>query len=71
MSFQTTKTSNPDRTRHIWQEGRFREEHKCVLCGAVTQQPPDDEDTEYIPERYEKLTPEERALCPFKEAAVE
>lgn len=53
-----------DRKEHVWQatkDGWW----KCVLCGAITRQPPEYPTPKgWMPERFEKLTEAERCLCP-------
>ena len=63
MSFQTTKTKRPDRVDHVW-EHRGQRDYKCVLCGALTDKPPEFADKHWVADRYEPLTDEERAMCP-------
>ena len=64
---QTPKTKYPNRADHIWTR-KSADEYKCVLCGAITFQrvPPNHPtDPEWVPLRYEKLTDDEKLLCPF------
>lgn len=58
--FQTTKSKNPERTDHVWFRKPNSTEWKCCLCGAIAKT---NEDPAVIV-RYEKLTEQERALCP-------
>ncbi len=58
-----------DRKEHIWYAagpagcGKW----KCVLCGAVTNQPPEHPaKPAWMPDKYEPLTDAERALSPYK-----
>ena len=53
-----------DRSDHIWV---FRSESwKCCLCGAVSKAPPYyPTPMAWEPKRYEALSEEDRALCPF------
>lgn len=61
--FQTVKTSNADRTDHVWKPKG--EEWKCVICGGITKDPPDYPTPEdFHVDSYEKLTDEERRLSP-------
>ena len=54
-----------DRKDHIWI--KLGDAYKCALCGAVTRKlPPFPTPLVWLPERYEKLTPEEREMAPFK-----
>lgn len=55
--------ATPNRTDHVWfkTNGVF----KCCLCGAVTRRPPHyPTPPDWSPLRYERLTDDERALCP-------
>lgn len=57
------------RNEHIWhhrRDGSF----KCVLCGAITTSPGVVEHKGLAPERYEKLTDEERDLAPVEPMTV-
>ncbi len=59
MPFQSIKSREPDRTKHVWYKlpkGGF----KCVLCGGLSSNPTDD----CLPNKFEELTDEERDLCP-------
>lgn len=61
---QSPKSKELDRTEHVWSKA-VRGYFKCVLCGAVTDHPPQRPTPEdWYPDRYEKLTAKERALCP-------
>lgn len=54
-----------DRTRHVWLERPDKGDWKCVICGAVTTKPYNDEDIDFQADRYERLTSRERNLAPF------
>ena len=64
--FQVANPANKSLCRkdHIW---RFCKDHwKCVICGALTKVPPRfPTRKDWEPDRYEKLSEEDRALCPF------
>ncbi len=56
--------SQVDRSKHCFAflGGRW----KCLLCGGITRQlPPNPEPADWIPDRYEPLTDEERQRVPF------
>lgn len=55
-----------DRKDHVWIERQGkRPRFKCVLCGAVTDKPPDSPTPQnWNPQWYEKLTPQDRTACP-------
>ncbi len=59
VPFQTIKTREPDRTKHVWYKLPKTATYKCVLCGGVSRTPTDDD----LPEKFEPLT-DERDLCP-------
>lgn len=50
----------PDRVLHVWYRLKGTARWKCVLCGGVSRTPSD----EAVPDYYEPLTDEERAMCP-------
>ncbi len=52
--------------RHVWCKlADGRKLFKCVLCGALAKKPPNfEQEEDWVPERYEPLTDEERRLCP-------
>ncbi len=56
-----------ERTDHIWfRDGKDR--WKCCLCGGVyrgKKPPPFPTPKEFIPDTFELLTDEERAVAPF------
>lgn len=63
--FQTTKTRKQDPKDHIWHYFPKRKLHKCVLCGALAAMPPAyPTDPEWLPDKYEALTQDERDLAP-------
>lgn len=66
---QTTRTYNPNRKEHVWHWKKTHGRYKCVLCGAITKRPIQVDLGELMPDRYEPLTNQERALCPFVKAA--
>lgn len=48
----------------MWYYLKYRGYYKCVLCGAITPSaPPYPTDPEWLPQRYEALTDEERTMC--------
>jgi hypothetical protein len=53
----------PHRGRHLW-VSHPGGDWKCVLCGGVAREPTLDD----LPDRFEPLTDQERALCPWKHA---
>jgi hypothetical protein len=59
------------RSEHVWfrlvRKGLFAG-YKCCVCGALTRREPPDRPTpeDWMPERYEELTPDERAMSPFR-----
>lgn len=56
----------PRRELHVWYRlngGRYDGWYKCVPCGGVAEEPTVND----LPQRFEKLTDQERALCPFAE----
>lgn len=59
MGFQATGQNNLDRRMHVWVRLPSKE-FKCVLCGGISRTP----GNETVPSRFERLTAEERALCP-------
>ena len=61
MPYQVVGQKRLTRTMHVWVKRPRNGDYKCVLCGGVTAVPTDDCDVE----RYERLTAEERALCPM------
>lgn len=64
-AYQTVKDRVPKRSDHVW--FRLKDRWKCVLCGAVTTTAPPAFPTpkEWEPNGgYEKLTDDEKALCP-------
>ena len=61
---QTTKTKNNRRERHVWYYRRVSDDWKCVLCGAVTKEPVVLEANNEMPDKYEKLTDDERGMSP-------
>ena len=54
-----------DYSEHLWQAQPER--WKCLTCGAITKTIPPEVPTpvDWLPERYEKVTKDERALVPF------
>ncbi len=66
VGFQTpTNTKSPDRSRHIWRKRFATENFKCCLCGAIAVKPPENHDLAWVPERYEKITGEDREAVPY------
>jgi hypothetical protein len=63
-AFQLVGMAKPNRGRwHVWQLRGT--DYKCVTCGAITKSPPKrDEEEDWLPERFEPLTEEEKKLCP-------
>lgn len=59
---QVVGQKNLRRTLHVWTKLSPRGPYKCVLCGGISKAPAD----ACEPERYERLTGAERALCPPK-----
>ncbi len=47
-----------DRAYHVWKRHKDKT-WKCVICGGVVKIPTVNE----LPDRYEKLTEDEKALC--------
>ncbi len=66
--FQTAADRCPDRKDHVWVG--VCKHFKCVLCGAITlrKPPPYPTPEDWLPDTYETLTLDERALCPEKRA---
>jgi hypothetical protein len=66
-NFQIVGAPGLKRTDHVWfrRKGRW----KCALCGCFTRKAPPKFPTPegWLPEGVEKLTPDERALCPPEE----
>lgn len=68
MSFQgVDQRRAPDRRKHVWTKLSNGRGWKCVLCGGVATRPDDDAEIR----RYEKLTDEERTLCPKNDFRAE
>ena len=72
--FQVANPTNKvKRTDHVW---TYRSvvtgyHFKCVLCGAVCEQPPPfPTPKSWDPPKYEALSEEDRALCPFFRSPV-
>ena len=65
--YQAVGDESIKRTDHCWmkkENGTF----KCILCGAICNKPPRFPTQEsWNPLSYEKLTNEERNLCPFEQ----
>jgi hypothetical protein len=64
MGFQSVLEKRLVRSDHAWHSEARRGLHKCCLCGAITHETPPDFPTDktWMPERYEKLTEEDREL---------
>lgn len=63
--FQVAGAKANDCKDHIWTEIGC-DGWKCVLCGAVTKSPPKSPTpSDWMPERYELLYPNERGLEPY------
>ncbi len=63
MRYQTVTTRSPNRADHVWLIKPTGA--RCVLCGAVCDKPPlFPTPVDWLPDRYELLTPEDRKLCP-------
>ena len=63
-AYQTIQDDEVDRKDHCWVHLK-NGDYKCVLCGALTVQPPVyPTPRNWIPRRYEPLTKDERNLCP-------
>jgi hypothetical protein len=63
---QTTVTRDNNRGYHVWHYRKKEKNWKCVLCGAVSANPGEELVKEdWMPERYEPLTDEERNLSPY------
>lgn len=64
-AYQTPRTKNASRKDHIWEYRGL--DYKCLLCGGITTKspPPAPTPSWFVPERYEPLTPDERALIPY------
>lgn len=59
------RTKYSDRSDHIWfrKDGKW----KCALCGAITRSKPSrPTPPNWMPERYDELTPEDRSHAPFE-----
>lgn len=67
---QTTVTKNNKRSQHVWHFRRKQDNWKCVLCGAVSNNPGEEVEEGWMPERYEPLNDEERNLSPYVPRAV-
>lgn len=67
MGFQVVGQRHLDRSRHIWRKRIATSDWKCCLCGAVSiaDCPPENNDLGWVPERYERLTLEDRQACPY------
>lgn len=72
MYFQVTNSKvRLDRKDHVW-DFRSGSCWKCVLCGAVSKSPPwYPTPPQWTPSRYEALSEEDRALCPFARKNLE
>ena len=68
MRPQTVNMDHPKRTDHVWYKVLPRVS-KCVLCGAITVNPPPEHPTPdwWEAERYDALTDQERAMCPMED----
>lgn len=68
--FQTVDNKHPDRTDHVWMKCDGADPpktryYRCVLCGAVTDDPPDyPTPKEWTPKFYDEITAKDRELCP-------
>lgn len=61
--FQKVGQSKVDRKDHCWR--RRGTKYLCVFCGAVTASPPNYPTPDgWMPERFDKLTDEDRLACP-------
>ena len=55
-----------DRMDHVWSKRKGMRYWRCVLCGACADCPPPyPTSLFYTPDRYDKLTDEDRKLSPF------
>jgi hypothetical protein len=63
-----------NRGDHVWHQVHLeggRIQYKCCLCGAVTKvKPPSPTPEEWMPDRYEELTPADRAMCPRLDSGI-
>jgi hypothetical protein len=65
---QRTGDVKVKRSDHVWFSRK--DGFLCVLCGALCSKPPAfPTPAEWMPDRYEALTKEERALCPPRRAS--
>ena len=67
VQFQVVGKNPQSRMDHVWFKAGFEEAYyKCCLCGAVAKTPPPyPTPADWLPERYERLLPSERALLPY------
>lgn len=73
-NFQVADPENKTlkRADHVWR--RRVNDWLCVICGGVSENPPAfPTPKSWFPKRYERLSEEDRQLCPFgrKELVVE
>ena len=68
LFFQTIADKRPDRADHVWHYlGDHEHLWMCVLCGAVTHDPPPyPTDSTWLPIRFEKVTDEIQKLSEAK-----
>lgn len=64
MPYQNVNMKRPSRKDHVWI--KYDECFKCCLCGAVSKRVPPNCPTpsDWMPDTYEPLTEQERALVP-------
>ena len=67
MAFQQTGQKRLNRSEHVWYHRAKSGTWKCVLCGAVCSKPPEcPTPKDWMPDTYESLTKDERALYPYQ-----
>lgn len=59
--FQRVGDADVNRRCHVWRRLEVAK-WKCVLCGGISRAPTDN--AECV--RYEKLTEEDKDMCPYK-----
>ena len=65
LFFQTIADKRPDRADHVWMKRNG--DWLCVLCGAVTHDPPPyPTDSTWLPIRFEKVSDEVQKLSEAK-----